>query len=100
MDLITAGVSENKFYGDDYENTPFSDCSFPPSLPLTSSSLIQLIAEVMFCSLSLIGRLFPSPMVGGGLSLVCLPISPFSLILEFLVKLDSYALYLYITILR
>lgn len=72
---------------------------FPPR-PLTSSSLIQLIAEVMLWSLSLIGRLFPSPIRGGGLSLVCRPILPFSLTLEFLVKLDSYALYLYITTLR
>lgn len=68
--------------------------------PLTSSSLIQVIAEVMLWSLSLIGRLFPSPIRGGGLSLVCRPILPFSLTLEFFVKLDSYALYLYITIVR
>ena len=72
---------------------------FPPYVfrPLTSSSLIQLIADVMFCSLSLMGRLFPSPITGGGLALVCRPIVPFSLIPPFLVRLESYALYLCIT---
>ena len=47
---------------------------------LTSSSLIQAMAVVIFWRRSLIGRLFPSPMViGGGLALVCRPIVPFSL---------------------